>query len=235
MDRHRDRRAQARGLDRVERHLRLCAVRKGLGDHVIDAGVGGPCDLLFEHRPRGTHARRVIRIEHVGIADVAGEQRPRLRRDLLRDRERLPIDPLQIVLAPDDLQLLAVRVIRERLDDVRSGMDEIAMHLLDDLGMIEHRFGHEGAGLHVAAPFELEQIPLGADDRPFGQTLEQTLACFTIGRHVRLLAIRPTDSDCCSRRTSAPARTGRARTAAAPAPSRRAPDAARRASRRRSS
>ena len=55
-------------------------------------------------------------------------------------------------------------------------MDEIAMELLDDLGMVEHGFGHEGAGLQVAAPLELEYVALGTDHRSRGEAFEERLS-----------------------------------------------------------
>jgi hypothetical protein len=71
-------------------------------------------------------------------------------------------------------QLLAVRVVGERLDDVRPGVDELAVQLADLLGMLEDDLGHERAGLQVAAPLELEQVPLRADDRPVVEPLQQS-------------------------------------------------------------
>jgi hypothetical protein len=41
-------------------------------------------------------------------------------------------------------------VVGERLHDLGTGMDELAMQLLDQLGMLEHDFEHVGAGLQVA-------------------------------------------------------------------------------------
>ena len=47
------------------------------------------------------------------------------------------------------------------------------MQLRDDLGMFEHDFRHEGAGLQVAAPLELEQVALGADHGALVEALEK--------------------------------------------------------------
>ena len=68
-------------------------------------------------------------------------------------------------------------------------MHEIAMHLRHDLRVLEHGFGNERTRLHVAAPLELEEIALGADDRALGQALEETAR--------RTATLRPTDSGCC--------------------------------------
>ena len=54
-------------------------------------------------------------------------------------------------------------------------MDEIAVHLLHHFGMVEHRFRHEGARLHVAAAFQFEQITLGADHGSVGQAFDEAL------------------------------------------------------------
>ena len=77
--------------------------------------------------------------------------------------ESLPVDRLEIRLAPDHAELLAVAVVGERLDDVGAGVDEVAMELDDDLRVVEHDLGDEGSGLQVAPPLELEDIALGAD------------------------------------------------------------------------
>ena len=100
----------------------------------------------------------------VRVADVAGEEHAALGCDLLRDRERLPVELLEEMLLADDPHLLAVRVVRERLHDVGARVHEVAVQLRDDLGMIEHDLGNERARLHIAAPLELEEVALGADD-----------------------------------------------------------------------
>jgi hypothetical protein len=38
--------------------------------------------------------------------------------------------------------------------------------------VLEHDLGHKRAGLEIPAPLELEEVALGADDWPSGQTLE---------------------------------------------------------------
>ena len=78
------------------------------------------------------------------------------------------------LLPADDPQLRAVRVVRERLDHVRAGVDEVSVELLDEIGVFEDHLRHEGARLEIAAPLELEEVPLGADDGPGGEPLEKT-------------------------------------------------------------
>ena len=106
----------------------------------------------------------IVGVVDVGVADVAGEQRAGLLRNRLREIERSPVDRLEVLLAADDAELLAMRVIRERLDDVRSGVNEVAVELGDRLRMLEHDLRHERAGLQIAAALELEDIAFGADD-----------------------------------------------------------------------
>ena len=65
------------------------------------------------------------------------------------------------------------RVIGERLDDVGARVHELAVELVDDLRMLEHDLRHEGAGLQIAAPLELEQIAFGADHRPLVEALNE--------------------------------------------------------------
>ena len=77
------------------------------------------------------------------------------------------------MLLADRLQLLAVRVVGERLDDVGTRVDEFAVELGDELGVLEDDLGNEGASLQVAPPLELEQIALGADDGTLLEPLEK--------------------------------------------------------------
>src|SRR5438046_901193 len=81
----------------------------------------------------------------------------------------------------DHAQLLAMGVVRQRLDDVRTGVDEFLVQLSHQIGMLEHDLGDESAGLKVSAALELEQIPLGADHGPVGQAPEETAVSW-VGR-----------------------------------------------------
>src|SRR5262249_33191714 len=80
---------------------------------------------------------------------------------------------LEILLAANETQLGAVPVIGEGLDDIRAGMDEFAVQLLDELGMLEHDLRDEGAGLGIPAGLELEEIALGTDHRALRQPLHE--------------------------------------------------------------
>jgi hypothetical protein len=50
-------------------------------------------------------------------------------------------------------------------------MHEVSMELADDLWMLEDDLGDERPGLEVATPLELEDVPLGTDDRPLVEAL----------------------------------------------------------------
>ena len=52
-------------------------------------------------------------------------------------------------------------------------MDEVAVELRHDLRVLEHDLGHEGAGLQVPAPLELEDVALGADHGALVEPLQQ--------------------------------------------------------------
>src|SRR5437660_841787 len=86
---------------------------------------------------------------------------------------RISFSSGSIVFAADDPKLLPVRVVGERLDDVRACVDEIAVELGDDLRVLEHDFGDEGARLQIPTPLELEYVALGADDRALVETLQE--------------------------------------------------------------
>jgi hypothetical protein len=169
-----DHRRLLRALDRLERHQRLAGERVRLADDEIDAGVDRPADLLVEDPARLLVRLRVVRRVDAGITDVARQQSAGRARDLLRDRQRRLVDLREVFLASDDLELGAVRVVGERFDDIRAGVDEVAVEALDQLGVLEHDLGHVGAGLQIAAALELEQIAFGADDRPRGESFQQS-------------------------------------------------------------
>jgi hypothetical protein len=120
----------------------------------------------------------VVGLIGIGVADIAGDQAAMLVRHRFRDRQGIAVERLQDVLAADDPQLLSVALIGECLDDVRPGMDEVLMQTAHDLRMIDDDLGHESAGLQIAPPLELEQIAFRADDRAFGEALQQA-ALFT--------------------------------------------------------
>ena len=124
-----------------------------------------------------------------------GEEGAVLEGDLLRERERLAVERLEQILLADHLQLLAVPVVGERLDDVGSGSRELDVELAHDVGVLEHDLGDEAAGLEIPSPLELEQVALGADDRAVLKPLEQpgppaVLLLFSVLRHGRYCAAR---------------------------------------------
>ena len=88
--------------------------------------------------------------EDVRVADVAGEEGAVLEGDLLRERERLAVERLEQILLADHLQLLAVPVVGERLDDVGSRSHELDVELTHDVGVLEHDLGDEAARLEIA-------------------------------------------------------------------------------------
>ncbi len=137
------------------------------------AGLGGPTDLLLEGAPDQAVRFRVLGLVDVGVGNVTGKQAAAFGGYLLGDRQCLTVERLEDLLLADDLQLLAVAVVGERLDHVRAGVDEIPVQLAHHLGMVEHHLGHVGPGLQVAAPLELEQIALGADHRTGLEPLQQ--------------------------------------------------------------
>jgi hypothetical protein len=51
---------------------------------------------------------------------------------------------------------------------------EVPVEAFHQVWMLEDDLRDEGAGLEVAAPLELEEVPLGADDGSDGETLEKT-------------------------------------------------------------
>ena len=103
MDGHRDRGPQSRGLDDLERELRLRAIRERLGDHVVDAGLRRPLDLLLEHRAARRDAPRHRRDRRRSCCRCRRRRARRSRRrPALAICERLPVHRLELMLAADD-------------------------------------------------------------------------------------------------------------------------------------
>jgi len=107
----------------------------------------------------------------VGVADVAGHQRPLpgglsrgLGGDLMRKPQGASVQRLKELFLADEPKLLPVPVIRKCLDDVRARVDELPIKLLESFRVVEHYFGDEGTRLQIATPLQLKQIALGADD-----------------------------------------------------------------------
>ena len=63
-------------------------------------------------------------------------------------------------------------------------MYEFEVKLFGVLGMFEHHFRNESAGLQIPTTLQLEQVTLRTDDRSIGETLEK--AGLT-GRTIRLV------------------------------------------------
>jgi hypothetical protein len=69
------------------------------------------------------------------------------------------------MLLPDETQFFPVRVIGERFNHVRPGVDELTMEPGDEVRMLQHDLRSVGPGLEVPTSLELEEVPLGADNR----------------------------------------------------------------------
>jgi len=173
MDREGDHGGQAGCLDDVERDERFLAPAERLFDDEIDVGLGGPPDLLLEHLPHRL-ARCIVPDEDVREADVAREKRAGVVGDPFRDRERSAVHVLEEMLLVDHPELLAVGVVRERLDDVGPRVHELAVQQGDELRVLEDDLRNEGARLQIAAALELDEVALGADHRSLLEPLEQT-------------------------------------------------------------
>jgi hypothetical protein len=57
-----------------------------------------------------------------------------------------------------------VGVVGEGDDDLGPRSEKLEMKLAHRVGEVEHDLWNEGAALHVAAPLELEQVPLGGEN-----------------------------------------------------------------------
>ena len=119
-------------------------------------------------------ARRVVAGEDVRVARcLPARSAPVSRATCFAISSACRLSALEVVLPADDAELVAVGVVGERLDDVRAGVDEVAVELVDDLRMLEHDLGDERARLQVAAALELEDVALGADHGALLEALEQ--------------------------------------------------------------
>jgi hypothetical protein len=165
-------RGQPGRLDGLKPQHGLAGPAERLGDDEVHARLSRPADLLVErgpHRPLGGLPWLV----HVRVADIAGQQCARLACHLAGDGQGLAVQRFEHVFLANDPELLAVAVVRERLDDVRPGVDELPVQLFDDLGMFKHHLRNESARLQVPAAFAFEKITFGAHDWATRQHAEQ--------------------------------------------------------------
>ena len=145
-----------------------------LRDDQVRPFFGRPPDLLAVHLAHELTARLGrVRVVDPRVADVAGDERVAFAGDLLREAKRVPVQRLQILLAPDHAQLLAVPVVRERNHHLCSRAQELAVKLAHRVGEVENGLGHVRAALQVAAALELEEVALGAEHDVVLQPPEQ--------------------------------------------------------------
>src|SRR3990172_2751902 len=85
-------------------------------------------------------------------------------RGLTREAKGLAVERLEIVLAADGAELLAVAVVGEGDHDLGAGAEELAVELPHRVGEVEDYLGHVRPALQVAAALELEEVALGAED-----------------------------------------------------------------------
>ena len=128
----RDERGQPEFVAHLEPDQCLAEKVVGLADDEVDALFLGPAELLavlLAHDRTGVD--RVGRVEAPGVADVASDQgatsqAPDFIGDFVGDADGLPVQQLQLTVAPDIAQLLAMRVIGERDHHVGAGPQELA-------------------------------------------------------------------------------------------------------------
>ena len=83
------------------------------------------------------------------------------------------VERLEVVLAADRAQLVAVAVVGERDHHVGAGAQHLPVQPANGVGEVEHHLGDERPGLQEAAALELEQVALGADDDAVVEPLAQ--------------------------------------------------------------
>ena len=103
-----------------------CKDLTGHANDEIDTGLVRPAHLLLEHGANRLVRLRIGGIVDVGVADVAGEESAGVPRHFPGDLERGTVHRLEILLAADDAQLLAVGVVGKGLHHVGARMDEFA-------------------------------------------------------------------------------------------------------------
>jgi hypothetical protein len=170
----RDDRGEPVLADDLDPDERLAEIVVRLGDDEVGAGFDRPANLLAVHLADDlTGAFGIVGVVRPGVADVAGEERTSLVRDLLRQLERVAVERLEVVLATDHPQLLPVPVVGERDHDLGPRAQKLPVQLADGIRIVEHDLWDEGAALEIAAPLELEEIALGAEDDVALEALQQ--------------------------------------------------------------
>ena len=161
--------------DHLETDQRLADVVVRLGEDEVDSFLGRPADLLAVHLAHDlARALGSVGVVDPRVADVPGDEGV-VTGDLLRQPHRVAVERLEIGLAPDHPQLLAMPVVRERHHHVRSRAQKFAVELTDGVGEVEHDLGDVGAALQIATALQLEQVALGSEhDLAHRQTFAQS-------------------------------------------------------------
>ena len=171
-----------RALDEQDR---LPHERERLADpEVHAAGVDLVLELPVEQRPDVVGARRVGGVVGPREAEVAGDERVALGRDLPRDLHGVAVDVVDLAREADRRELVVARVERHRLEHVDPRAQELAVQLLQRVGVLDHDLGRERPRLHVPALLQLQQVAAVAQHGALGEPFQDAL------RHVDAPSLR---------------------------------------------
>jgi hypothetical protein len=102
-----------------------------------------------------------------GVADIARHQGIPFGGDIFGQPDRLAVERFQVAFTANRLELLAVAIVGQSNHHFCTGAQELAQ-LPERIGIIQHDFGDERAGLDIAAPLELEDVAFGAEHDALG-------------------------------------------------------------------
>ncbi len=168
-------RRQPRGLHDLECDRCLAIPIDRLRDEKIRALLDSPTNLLLEHRSDSRVSPGVVGFVGIGVADIAGHQAAMTVGDILGDPQGLTVDRFQNLLAADNLELLAMSVVGERLHHIAARMNKILVQAGYDIRVLEHDFRYKGACLKVSTAFEFKEVAFRADDRAGVEPFEQAM------------------------------------------------------------
>ena len=176
LERHRDHDRHAGPLRALHEQQGFAEVGEGLADEEVGRpGVDLILELAVEHRPHVVGALLVAGLVGPGERQVARDERAGLAGDLARDAHGVAVDLVDAAGEPDRGELVVARVEGHGLQHLGPRPQELAMQLLQRLGVLDHHLGRERARLHVAALLQLQQIAAVAQHGSVGDAFQDAV------------------------------------------------------------
>jgi hypothetical protein len=176
LERHRHHHREPGCLGALDEQQRFSQEGERLPDPEVRwSGVELILELAVEESPDVIVTGALGRVVGPREREVARDQRIAFRRDLARDPDRVPVDLVDRALHPHGRELVVAGVEGHGLEHLGTGAEELTMELRESVRMLDDHFRREGTRLDVATLLELQQVAAVAQDRSFGETLQDPL------------------------------------------------------------